>query len=518
MAFGTSAVLAAVLGLVGMFGQTQLKSDITSPLSTSIVSLAQLSDIRSSTLDISANFARIRANPVPDYTARILPGIRADLAAIDRAWSGYYSASFNGSKEREIAEGLARDLVRFKAQSAAVVSLIDGQSLGNIGDRIDRTGDSADALGKSLIQAEAFKVADAKRRIDENSMAFNNSFFILAAGLFIALAASAFGYFHVHSVVCGGLDRQRRKFENLAQTLDLSNRSASPRNDEFGYGAVWFDRFMRRVEETVVAVLASTESVGSATREIAAGNMDLSSRTEEQAASLEETASSMTQLTETVKQNAGNARQASALARTASDMADAGDDAVLEMVATIEKISQASTMIAEITGLIEGIAFQTNILALNAAVEAARAGDQGRGFAVVASEVRSLAQRSSAAAKEINGLISSSAALVRDGSRQAVGVRAGMGQVKMAIKQVSEIAGEIADASEEQSRGIEQVALAVAQMDQVTQQNAALVEQAAAAAHSLEEQTIRLRDTVLAFKVGDPVLSTSARPSLQNEA
>jgi Four helix bundle sensory module for signal transduction len=176
MAFGTSAVLAAVLGLVGMFGQTQLKSDITSPLSTSIVSLAQLSDIRSSTLDISANFARIRANPVPDYTARILPGIRADLAAIDRAWSGYYSASFNGSKEREIAEGLARDLVRFKAQSAAVVSLIDGQSLGNIGDRIDRTGDSADALGKSLIQAEAFKVADAKRRIDENSMAFNNSF------------------------------------------------------------------------------------------------------------------------------------------------------------------------------------------------------------------------------------------------------------------------------------------------------------------------------------------------------
>lgn len=517
MTFGTSAFLAALIGLVGMFGLTRLKSEMVSPLSTGIVSLAQLSDIRWSTQDISASFARIRANPAPDYTARLLPGIRADLAAIDRAWSGYYSTSFNGSKERQVTEGLARDLVRFKAQSAAVVSSIDGKSLGNIGDRIDRAGDSADALGKSLMQAEAFRVADARRRIDENSLAFNISFCILGASLFIALAASAFGYFHVHRVVCGGLDRQRRKFEHLAQTLDLSNRSASPRNDEFGYGAVWFDRFMRRVEETVVAVLTSTESVGSATREIAAGNMDLSSRTEEQAASLEETASSMMQLTETVKQNAGNARQASALAKNASDMADAGDDAVLEMVRTIEKISQASTMIAEITGLIEGIAFQTNILALNAAVEAARAGEQGRGFAVVASEVRSLAQRSSVAAKEINELISSSVALVRDGSHQAVGVRAGMGQVKMAIRQVSEIAGEIADASEEQSRGIEQVALAVAQMDQVTQQNAALVEQAAAAAHSLEEQTIRLRDTVSAFKVGAAVSSPSSRPSLLSE-
>jgi methyl-accepting chemotaxis protein len=211
----------------------------------------------------------------------------------------------------------------------------------------------------------------------------------------------------------------------------------------------------------------------------------------------------MTQLTETVKQNADNARQANALATNATHMADTGDEAVQAMVETIWKIGESSNRISDITGLIEGIAFQTNILALNAAVEAARAGEQGRGFAVVASEVRSLAQRAAAAAKEIKELIGSSVAVVQDGSRQAVEVGTAMGQVKQAIEQVSDIVGEIAAASEEQSRGIVQVNQAVNQMDEVTQQNAALVEQAAAAAQSLEEQAKRLNDAVSVFKVND---------------
>lgn len=342
----------------------------------------------------------------------------------------------------------------------------------------------------------------ASAKLDEKGASTGHALpWIFLAGIGAAIALSVFGFFHIHKIVCGGLDRQRRKFQNLAQTLDFSNRSASPRMDEFGYGAVWFDSFMGRVEETIGVVHTSTESIGTATREIAAGNMDLSVRTEEQAASLEQTASSINRLTETVRQNADNARQASLLAADASVMADTGDEAVRAMLITIGQVSDSSTRVSEITGLIEGIAFQTNILALNAAVEAARAGEEGRGFAVVASEVRSLAQRSSAAAKEIKVLIGSSVAMVQEGATQANAVGSVMSQLKVAIRRVSEIVSEIAGASVEQNRGIEQMALAMSEMDEVTLQNSALVEEAAAAAQSLEEQVAQLRRTVSTFKV-----------------
>ncbi|CAD6558695.1 hypothetical protein LMG28727_06686 [Paraburkholderia kirstenboschensis] len=252
---------------------------------------------------------------------------------------------------------------------------------------------------------------------------------------------------------------------------------------------------------TVGDIKQSAGSITVAAAEIASGNHDLSARTEAQAASLEETASSMTELTHTVRQNADSARQANELAERASQIADKGHNAVQAMVATIGDISDSSAKISEITTLIEGIAFQTNILALNAAVEAARAGDQGRGFAVVAGEVRTLAQRSSSAAKEIKDLIEESVSKVADGSKRALQVGATMGEVKQSIKDVSSIVSEIAAASEEQSTGIEQVNRAVVQMDEVTQQNAALVEEAAAAAQSLEEQAIRLETAVSIFSV-----------------
>ncbi|MEM5389644.1 methyl-accepting chemotaxis protein [Paraburkholderia phymatum] len=255
---------------------------------------------------------------------------------------------------------------------------------------------------------------------------------------------------------------------------------------------------LRRVVESV-RHYAETVALGS--REIAQGNDELSARTEEQAASLQETAASMTELTEAVRQNADNAREANSLGAHASAMAKSGNEAVQDLVSTIGEISGRSTKIADITSLIEGIAFQTNILALNAAVEAARAGDHGRGFAVVANEVRGLAQRSASAAKEIKELIASSLAIIQGGVDQAGKVNEMIGDVEQAIERVSVIVSEIATASMEQSRGIEQINQAVSQMDGVTQQNAALVEQAAAAAQSLDEHAWKLKDAVATFKL-----------------
>ncbi|SOY94492.1 MCP: Methyl-accepting chemotaxis protein, chemotaxis sensory transducer [Cupriavidus taiwanensis] len=246
---------------------------------------------------------------------------------------------------------------------------------------------------------------------------------------------------------------------------------------------------------------ASAESIGSASREIAAGNNDLSQRTEQQAASLEQTASSMEELTSTVRQNADNARQASGLAANASDTALRGGEVVGRVVQTMDEINDASKKIVDIIGVIEGIAFQTNILALNAAVEAARAGEQGRGFAVVAGEVRSLAQRSANAAKEIKGLIGDTVARVDNGSALVGQAGKTMDEIVQAVKRVTDIMGEISAASAEQSSGIEQVNQAVAQMDEVTQQNAALVEEAAAAAGALEEQAGRLQSAVATFRL-----------------
>ncbi|MCI1005693.1 methyl-accepting chemotaxis protein [Herbaspirillum sp. C7C8] len=286
-------------------------------------------------------------------------------------------------------------------------------------------------------------------------------------------------------------------------TGDLSTRIRHRANDEVGQLMQAIQQMTDSLVRIVSNVRNSANTIGTATAEIAAGNLDLSSRTESQAGSIEETASAMEQLTAAVRQNADNAQQANALAISASGVASEGGQAVQEVVKTMEEINASSLKIVDIISVIDGIAFQTNILALNAAVEAARAGEQGRGFAVVASEVRSLAQRSAAAAREIKELIDDSVGKVESGSRLVAQAGATMQQVVGSVHRVADIVGEITAASAEQSDGIVQVNQAIGLMDQATQQNAALVEQAAAASQSLQEQAVQLAGAVQVFKL-DP--------------
>ena len=291
---------------------------------------------------------------------------------------------------------------------------------------------------------------------------------------------------------------------DMAETVaagDLSSEVRITSTDEIGALLGALKRMQGNLSSIVGKVRVGTEAIHGAAVEIAAGNLDLSGRTEEQASSLEETAAAMVQLTTTVQQNNANAAEACKLADTASTVAAKGGDAVEQMVRTMGSINESSRKIVDIIGVIDGIAFQTNILALNAAVEAARAGEQGRGFAVVASEVRNLAQRSAAAAKEIKELIGDSVGRVEAGSRLVGQAGETMGEVVASVQRVTAIIGEISIASDEQRDGIEQISIAINQMDSVTQQNAALVEEAAAAADALEQQAASLSEAVSVFKL-----------------
>ena len=299
----------------------------------------------------------------------------------------------------------------------------------------------------------------------------------------------------------GGEPAQATELAHIIADGDLSQAIAIKSNDSTSLLAS-MQKMQTNLRHLISQIQVSAESINNGAQEISAGNTNLSQRTEEQASSLEETASSMEQMASTVKQNAENAKQANIMANEASEVAIKGGQVVDQVVRTMADINTSSKKIVDIISVIDGIAFQTNILALNAAVEAARAGEQGRGFAVVAAEVRSLAQRSATAAKEIKHLISDSVEKVQSGTKQVEDAGETMEEIVMAVKLVTDIVNEIAAASQEQSAGIDQVNNAITNMDEVTQQNAALVEQAAAAAVSLQHQAIELSDATSQFKLG----------------
>jgi len=359
------------------------------------------------------------------------------------------------------------------------------------------------AYGKSIENYEAYakerQEALAKQAIDERQAAYLGIGVVLGVSLLLLFLGDRYVVIFVRRP----LEDVKRHFQHIASG-DLTAPIAPYGGNCVGQLIPYLQEMQASLARTVHAVRDGVAEINTGSSEIAAGNQDLSSRTEQQAASLEETAASMEELLSTVTSNADNARQANAMAAEASQVARRGGEAVQSAVATMREITQDSGRIEDIVGVIDGIAFQTNILALNAAVEAARAGEQGKGFAVVAGEVRSLAQRSASAAKEIKQLLSTSGATVQAGSVQVETAGRTMQEIQAVIERLTLLVGDIAAASREQVTGIDQVNTAVTQMDQVTQQNAALVEQAAAAAASLESQAQRLQSSVSAFRLPGP--------------
>ncbi|WOX99997.1 methyl-accepting chemotaxis protein [Dickeya fangzhongdai] len=357
-----------------------------------------------------------------------------------------------------------------------------------------------EAYNKPLLKAIAFRTERAKALNSNAQYQAMMGYTLMAVSFAIAIAMTLLTFMFLRGTLIKPMNRLVQRIQRIAQG-DLTQPNETYGKNEIGILSQNIQQMQASLVHTVSTVRDSADSIYQGTTEITAGNSDLSSRTEQQAAAIEETAASMEQLTATVKQNSDNAHHASQLASNASGKAKQGGEIVENVVNTMNSISGSSRKISEITNVINSIAFQTNILALNAAVEAARAGEQGRGFAVVAGEVRSLAQRSAQAAKEIEGLISESVSLVHSGSEQVDKAGQTMHEIVQAVSSVTDIMNEIASASDEQSRGITQVGQAISEMDSVTQQNAALVQQASAAASSLEEQAMVLTRAVSAFKL-----------------
>jgi methyl-accepting chemotaxis protein-1 (serine sensor receptor) len=501
---------------IGLYGISENGKGIKTVYEDRTVPLGQVSSIESLLLQNRLALAVALVTPTPQVIADSTAKVERNIAEITRIWDAYMATyltpeekvladKFAADRKAFVAEGLRPMVDALRANEADAANHIMESKVKPL---YEPAKQGIDALVKLQLDVARQEYEHARDR----SVNIRN-FAVVAVMLGLGLVA------WLGLVLIRAITHPLNAAVKLARAVaegDLTQRIDVRSTDELGQLMQALKEMNDNLVRVVSQVRTGTDTVATASSQIAAGNQDLSSRTEEQASSLEETASSMEELTSTVKQNAENARQANQLVVSTADVAVKGGRVVGEVVDTMASIKDSSRKIADIIGVIDGIAFQTNILALNAAVEAARAGEQGRGFAVVASEVRNLAQRSAGAAKEIKALIEDSVGKVDAGSELVDEAGKTMGEIVSSVKRVTDIMSEIAAASQEQSAGIEQVNQAISQMDDVTQQNAALVEQAAAAAESLQDQAGKLTEAVSVFRLDGMVSQRTVLPVLKD--
>ena len=479
------------------FAYNQRLSTLQQAMGTSWVSLVQARN----TLN-RAGIRYLQDAQMSGSGASVKELVALASSELKRAEQGFDTFNANLSEKGKTAENVLTLQANYKAYHDALAELIVFLNSGNFKGFIDQPTQSyQDKFQTDYDAWMRYNLVLATRGVEANNDAYQRSISIVIGTLFVTLLVIVLVWNVMRSVLIRPLKQSMEHIQHIARG-DLTQPIDVTVRNEIGELLSSLQNMQQELVRTVRTVRDGSDAIYTGASEIAVGNNDLSSRTEQQAASLEQTAASMEQLTATVKQNAENARQASQLALNASETAQQGGKVVDGVVTTMKEIAGSSKKIADITSVIDGIAFQTNILALNAAVEAARAGEQGRGFAVVAGEVRSLAQRSAQAAKEIKGLIEDSVSRVNTGSVLVESAGDTMSEIVSAVTRVTDIMGEIASASDEQSRGIDQVGLAVTEMDRVTQQNASLVEESAAAAAALEDQASNLKQAVSVFNIG----------------
>ena len=513
--FGTifSLVLLVIIGAMGFIALDRTRGTLEVLFSQRVQTLTDMSDLRTALgdlrraeKDIIINFNNtVEVAALRESWGKTLAALRKSLADVRQVQAG--DAAFVAAIDKSLDE--------IKQYEAGIVPIfdqieraqIDGAGGGAYADRLKTHMEATDQLFSRLATSAREQMQEARQGVDTLAATMSG---LIGVALVLALAVLIpLTYLSVRSIT-----RSLAQARDLAERIaggDLSRDTQALNHDEVGQLVTAMGRMQQSLRGLVRQVQDAAGNISTASAEIATGNHDLSQRTEQTAANLEEAASSMEMLTSTVQQSAQASRQASDFASSAAEVAARGGAVVSQVVSTMDQITTSSRKIADITGVIDSIAFQTNILALNAAVEAARAGEQGRGFAVVASEVRSLAQRSAGAAKEIKELIGSSVERVEDGSRLVSQAGQTMTEIVGSVRRVSGIIHEITASAAEQSDNIGHISQSVTQLDQMTQQNAALVEQSTAASESLREQALQLTRAVSQFKLHDGA-AASAQP------
>ncbi len=503
------AILAAGLGLYNM---STINERVESMYSQEVVTIEAMDDAKSSLYRIRGDTLEHLLAERPESMATLSREIEEQIGRVNARVKQYRATRLSPEEERLTADFEQQFAVYIKRVQKEILPMSAGGQKDQA--EILARGDAVEEFRKareSMNNLMDYSVQRAAKRNANSQASYESGILSMSALTVVMIILGVATAWLIIRTLMKQLGGEPRDANAIAQSIaagDLTVEVAVKANDRSSLMFAMAE--MRdKLVQIVGEVRAGTDTIATASNQIASGNLDLSSRTEQQASSLEETASSMEELTSTVKQNADNARQANQLAVSASQVASKGGAVVEQVVQTMGSINASSARIVDIIAVIDGIAFQTNILALNAAVEAARAGEQGRGFAVVASEVRSLAQRSAAAAKEIKQLIDESVDNVKVGARLVDDAGNTMRDIVESVGRVTDIMGEITAASQEQTSGIEQINQAISQMDEVTQQNAALVEQAAAASAALQEQATNLSRLVSVFQLSTPAASAA---------